>query len=59
MIDWGDKEEEPLPPIEQLHAEAELLRMIEYWRTEHDKLLLEKRYRIGRWRREKKNNDKL
>lgn len=38
MIDWDDKEEEPLPPIEQLHAEAELLRMVEYWRLKYQDL---------------------
>lgn len=54
MIDWGEAPLE-LAPIEQLHAEAELLRLVEFWRNEHDKLLFEKRYRINRWRREQKN----
>lgn len=42
MIDWEEREE-LLPPIEQLHAEAELLRMIEYWRerAEHLERLLQ------------------
>lgn len=30
MIDWGASE---LTPIEQLHSEAELLRLVEHWRT--------------------------
>jgi len=36
MIDWDVPK---LPPLEQLHAEAELLRQVQYWRTKHDELL--------------------
>lgn len=59
MIDWSESPEviaAELAPVDQLHAEADLLRQIEYWRSAYEKLAYDKRWRIARWKREQKDD---